>query len=42
MSQFIKIAKSSFLLSPLPPAGERIRVRGEKKKLLATSIKVNQ
>jgi hypothetical protein len=31
-------AKSFFLLSPLPPAGERVRVRRGKKKLLAIAI----
>jgi hypothetical protein len=35
----IAFAKSSFLLSPLPQTvGERVRLRGEKKELLARSI----
>jgi hypothetical protein len=35
---FIALAKSSFLFSPLPQRGERGRVRGDRKKKLATSI----
>jgi len=35
----IAIARSFFLSSPLHPAVEKAKVRGEKKKLLATGTK---